>query len=154
MYWQLLGFLEPVIQSLKIKFQGHKLPFPQTSHLTGFGVLLLTFTRRPEVSLLVCEGQGEERCPHGQAHLRRRWSVDWNRHQVRKQNSHLVTRDARKWGGTCVLDIASKLGFAFSHSMVMVQYMKLLLGDGISAGNVAALLQVFGVAVSTNIDSL
>lgn len=44
-----------VIQSLKIKFQGHKLPFPQTSHLTRFhkearGELACVWrTRRGEV---------------------------------------------------------------------------------------------------------
>lgn len=58
--------------------------------------------------------------------------MDWARNQVRKQDSHLVTRDSGKRGEPCVLDMASKLTFAFSHPMVMVQYIKLLLGGGSS----------------------
>jgi len=54
--------------------------------------------------------------------------VDWTSNQVRKRDSHLVTRDSGKRGELCILDTASKLTFAFSHPVVMVQYIKLLLG--------------------------
>lgn len=33
--------------------------------------------------------------------------------------------------------MTSQLTFAFSYLMIMVQYIKLLLGDGISAGDIA-----------------
>ena len=58
--------------------------------------------------------------------------MDWNRNQVRKQDSYLVTRDSGKRGEPCIPDVVSKLTFAFSHPMVMAQYIKLLLGGGIS----------------------
>lgn len=58
--------------------------------------------------------------------------MDWNRNPVRKQDPYLVTRDPGKEGEPCILDMVSKLTFAFSHPMVMVQYVKLLLGGGSS----------------------
>lgn len=80
--------------------------------------------------------QGEERSSppqsQSQAPFRKRWSMDWTRIQVRKQNSYLVTRDLGKWSEPCVLHMASQLTFAFSHPMVMVQNVKLLLGGGSS----------------------